>query len=87
MAPWLNWIEQPPPKRQVRGSNPLGNAKFQLTPENVMTDLLFPKDALPRTAQVKRMRVADAGHMPAGGKGIRFECPHCDHDTGWIEDK
>ena len=28
MAPWLNWIEQPPPKGQVRGSNPLGVAIF-----------------------------------------------------------
>tara|TARA_X000001036_G_scaffold101622_1_gene94942 strand:- start:1014 stop:1229 length:216 start_codon:yes stop_codon:yes gene_type:complete len=26
LAPWLNWIEQPPPKGQVRGSNPLGVA-------------------------------------------------------------
>ena len=24
MAPWLNWIEQPPPKGQVAGSNPAG---------------------------------------------------------------
>ncbi len=24
VAPWLNWIEQPPPKGQVSGSNPLG---------------------------------------------------------------
>ncbi len=24
LAPWLNWIEQPPPKGQVGGSNPLG---------------------------------------------------------------
>ena len=23
-APWLNWIEQPPPKGQVAGSNPAG---------------------------------------------------------------
>ena len=23
-VPWLNWIEQPPPKGQVSGSNPLG---------------------------------------------------------------
>jgi hypothetical protein len=27
MAPWLNWIEQPPPKGQVIGSNPAGVAK------------------------------------------------------------
>ena len=24
--PWLNWIEQPPPKGQVEGSNPAGFA-------------------------------------------------------------
>ena len=24
LAPWLNWIEQPPPKGQVIGSNPIG---------------------------------------------------------------
>ena len=23
-TPWLNWIEQPPPKGQVAGSNPAG---------------------------------------------------------------
>ena len=27
MVPWLNWIEQPPPKGQVIGSNPIGTAK------------------------------------------------------------
>lgn len=27
-APWLNWIEQPPPKGQVSGSNPLGVTIF-----------------------------------------------------------
>gem|GEM_PF-2781087 len=27
MAPWLNWIEQPPPKGQVTGSNPVGVTK------------------------------------------------------------
>ena len=26
MVPWLNWIEQPPPKGQVTGSNPVGTA-------------------------------------------------------------
>ncbi len=26
VAPWLNWIEQPPPKGQVAGSNPAGVA-------------------------------------------------------------
>ena len=25
-VPWLNWIEQPPPKGQVAGSNPAGIA-------------------------------------------------------------
>lgn len=52
-----------------------------------MTDLLFPKDSIKRSAPVKRMRVIDAGHMTGGVRGIRFECPHCDHDTGWIEDE
>ena len=28
MAPWLNWIEQPPPKGQVAGSNPAGVTKL-----------------------------------------------------------
>ena len=28
MVPWLNWIEQPPPKGQVTGSNPVGIAIF-----------------------------------------------------------
>ena len=27
-TPWLNWIEQPPPKGQVAGSNPAGVATF-----------------------------------------------------------
>ena len=27
-APWLNWIEQPPPKGQVAGSNPAGVTTF-----------------------------------------------------------
>jgi hypothetical protein len=26
-APWLNWTEQPPPKGQVIGSNPIGVTK------------------------------------------------------------
>ena len=26
VTPWLNWIEQPPPKGQVAGSNPAGVA-------------------------------------------------------------
>ena len=27
-VPWLNWIEQPPPKGQVAGSNPAGVTTF-----------------------------------------------------------
>ena len=30
VTPWLNWIEQPPPKGQVAGSNPAGVATFLL---------------------------------------------------------
>lgn len=46
-----------------------------------MTALLFTKSDLPRTAPVKRMHVADAGCGM-----IKFHCPHCGHNTGWIED-
>lgn len=51
-----------------------------------MATTLFPQSDLPRRAPVKRMRVADAGHIP-GSKGIRFICPHCEYDTGWIADE
>ena len=30
MAPWLNWIEQPPPKGQVTGSNPVGVTTYSV---------------------------------------------------------
>ena len=30
LAPWLNWIEQPPPKGQVTGSNPVGVTKAEI---------------------------------------------------------
>lgn len=60
------------------------------SPSNIGTvevpPLLFSSDELPRASDTKRMRVADAGHM-GGGKGIRFECPHCEYDTGWIVDE
>ena len=42
----------------------------------------FPKFEKP--VRLKRMRVADAGHLPGGSKGIRFHCPHCGYDTDWI---
>lgn len=47
---------------------------------------LFPPGALPRRLPMIRMHVADAGHLPGGAKGIRFECATCGHDTGWISD-
>ena len=31
LAPWLNWIEQPPPKGQVTGSSPVGVTIFAFT--------------------------------------------------------
>lgn len=46
-----------------------------------MTDLLFDNSSLPRSAPIRRMHVKDAGSGM-----IRFECSHCGHDTGWIED-
>ncbi|TNE55190.1 MAG: hypothetical protein EP341_05415 [Sphingomonadales bacterium] len=49
--------------------------------------MLFAKNDLPRAKRVKRMHVADAGQLPGGSPGIRFECPYCRHDTGWIKDE
>jgi hypothetical protein len=49
-----------------------------------MTKGLF--DELPRRAPVRRMHVAEAGHLPGGQPGIRFECGRCGYDTGWIYD-
>lgn len=49
--------------------------------------MLFAKEELPRSAPVKRMRVADAGHLAGGTAGIRFECRRCGHDTGWMADE
>lgn len=43
---------------------------------------LFDKHQAPRRPRLKRMRVADAG--PGC---IQFICPHCGHDTDWIEDE
>jgi len=48
--------------------------------------LLFAAEEIPRSPSVKRMHVVDAGNGP-GCKVIQFECGHCGHDTGWIEDK
>lgn len=48
--------------------------------------LLFDKADIPRSPPVKRMRVMDAGDGPSL-KVIEFECPHCGHNTGWIEDE
>lgn len=30
-VPWLNWIEQPPPKGQVTGSNPVGITSYKFS--------------------------------------------------------
>ena len=37
MAQWLNWIEQPPPKGQVAGSNPAWVAIFIVYYQYFMT--------------------------------------------------
>ena len=47
----------------------------------------FPVLERQRARPMKRMRVVDAGHLPGGAKGIRFECRRCGHDTGWIPDE
>ena len=41
----------------------------------------------PRKPRLWRMKLADAGHLPSGEKGIQFVCPRCGHDTGWILDE
>mgnify|MGYP000719443815 CR=1 FL=1 len=48
--------------------------------------MLFAKEDLPRSKPLKRMRVNDAGES-ASCMVIQFICPHCGHDTGWIEDE
>lgn len=46
-----------------------------------MPDMLFKDADLPRRAPLKRMHVADAGQGM-----VRFQCPHCGNETGWVED-
>ena len=42
MAPWLNWIEQPPPKGQVTGSNPVGVTRnFPMTCDRIRCAMMF----------------------------------------------
>ena len=47
---------------------------------------LFTKDQSPRSKNIKRMHVRDAGNHPCGGKVIEFQCKHCKYNTGWIKD-
>jgi hypothetical protein len=42
-APWLNWIEQPPPKGQVIGSNPIGVTSLTDLSEEVALSLMARK--------------------------------------------
>lgn len=41
---------------------------------------LFSKAEAPRRARRHLMHVADAGD-----RCIRFHCPRCEHDSGWLE--
>jgi hypothetical protein len=64
MAPWLNWIEQPPPKGQVAGSSPAGVTiltKFTSSFDQAggfrqrlwQMDLLFPLGLLVADAHIR----------------------------------
>ena len=44
MAPWLNWIEQPPPKGQVAGSNPAGVTIFSAQLIEIPSSLIIEGD-------------------------------------------
>ncbi|WP_406720404.1 hypothetical protein RPE78_09475 [Thioclava litoralis] len=44
--------------------------------------MLFDKEQIPKAPPTKRMHPSDAGEGM-----IRFSCPHCGHDTGWIADQ
>ena len=46
MAPWLNWIEQPPPKGQVIGSNPIGVTTQLPAFQSHAFALEFPRNAI-----------------------------------------
>ncbi|MGD9862563.1 MAG: hypothetical protein AB7S99_05055 [Pseudodonghicola sp.] len=60
--------------------------RFLIVEAMMSEPLLFARKDLRRRPPIKRMRVVDAGHGPGGTKVIRFICPHCGHDTDWIED-
>ena len=61
-APWLNWIEQPPPKGQVGGSNPPGVTKSPL-----FLNVYLSIDC---TASIGSCRILQ-GHA-----GLYGRCPH-----------
>lgn len=50
-------------------------------------DLFGPVPRKPRAKALKRMQVNDAGDFPDGRPCIQFICPHCGHDSDWIENE
>jgi hypothetical protein len=71
VVPWLNWIEQPPPKGQVTGSNPVGVTKLK--------SLLFS------VAEICFATLGFLGVASSSGQPIIFNdvFPSVPHILGW----
>ena len=82
MVPWLNWIEQPPPKGQVGGSNPLGITIPLFTMLNAAADLfcgLFVVMACPLLRWPARV----IGRQQAGTSPFWWGCPSLTGKVAW----
>ena len=60
-APWLNWIEQPPPKGQVAGSNPAGVANKYVVKKYF---LIGHQTTLPARAETKKSSLLPIKFLP-----------------------
>ena len=67
-VPWLNWIEQPPPKGQVTGSNPVGITTFRTKTVASHADatVLTPGRSLSRAGSLARPDTMRARRTPGG---------------------
>ena len=60
-APWLNWIELPPPKGQVAGSNPAGVANKYIVKKYL---LIGHQTTLPARAETKKSSLQPIKFLP-----------------------
>ena len=60
VVPWLNWIEQPPPKGQVAGSNPAGVAKTTHNSREVVIAVCWGTRCSARICRDAKKREANA---------------------------